>query len=199
MISGVPWHEILLLIGDFNAQLAGSQINMSGLGTHGLSFQTSDNGLLLFSFNQTNHLTVGYTLFNHRDIHKKTWHSPNGSAWNKINYICINNHWKSSLDNVQVYCRADVGSNHYLLIGKVHLRLKGMPLKKGIKPFAREKLEDRATADAYHLALSKRLSMLDADASIAARRESFKSVIKGSAEETIDRMRGPKSCKEDIR
>ena len=115
------------------------------------------------SFNQTNGLTVGNTLFKNRDIHKKTWHSPDGSVKNKIDYICINNCWKSFLDDVRVYCRADVCSDHYILMGKVHLRLKRMPQKKGTKPFATEKLEDRATADAYHLALSERFSMLDAD------------------------------------
>ena len=78
------------------------------------------------------------------------------------------------MDYVGVYCRADVGSDHYLLICKVHLRLKRMPQKKGTKPFAK-KPEDRATADTYHLILSERFSMLDADASIADRWESFKS------------------------
>ena len=37
MINSVPQHHILLIIGDFSAQLAGSQKNMSGLGTFRLS------------------------------------------------------------------------------------------------------------------------------------------------------------------
>ena len=148
---------------------------MPVLGTFVLSLQTSANGLQLLSFNQTNGLTVGNTLFKHRDIHKKTRHSQDGNVQKEINYICINHHWKSSLDDVCMYHRADVGSDHYLLMGKVCLRLKRMPQKKGTKPFATEKLEDRATADAYYLALSQRFSMLDADASIADRWESFKS------------------------
>ena len=43
MISSVPQHHILLLIGDFSAQLAGSQKKMPGLGTYGLSLQTGSN------------------------------------------------------------------------------------------------------------------------------------------------------------
>ena len=125
------------------------------------------------------------TLHKHRDNHKKTWNSQDGSVQNEIDYICINNCWKSSLDDVGVYCRADMGSDHYLLIGKVHLRLKRMPQKNRPQPFATEKLEDRATADAYCLALSKRICMLDADASIVDRWELVKSVVKDIAEETV--------------
>ena len=62
-----------------------------------------------------------------------------------------------------------MGSNHYLLMGKLCHRLKRMPQKKGTKSFAKEKLEDRATTDACHLTLSERFSMLDTDACIADR------------------------------
>ena len=89
------------------------------------------------------------------------------------------------------YLGADVGSDHYLHTGKVCLRLKRMPQKKGTKPFATEKLEDRATVDAYCLTLSERFRMLDADSSIADRCESFKSVVKDVAAETTGRRREP--------
>ena len=69
MINSVPQHVILPLIGDFNAQLAAGQKNMPGLGTYGSSLHTSENGLWLLSFTQTNGLTVGNSLFKQRDIH----------------------------------------------------------------------------------------------------------------------------------
>ena len=43
VISIFSQHDILFLIGDFNAQLAGSQKDMLGLGTYGLSLQTGSN------------------------------------------------------------------------------------------------------------------------------------------------------------
>ena len=38
VISSVPQHDILLLIGDFNAQLDGSQKNTPGLEIYGFAF-----------------------------------------------------------------------------------------------------------------------------------------------------------------
>ena len=50
---------------------------------------------------ETNCLTVG-GIFQHKEIHKLTWKSPDGKIESQIDNIIINNNWKRSLDDVQV-------------------------------------------------------------------------------------------------
>ena len=58
-----------------------------------------------------NNLVIGGTIFEHRDIHKLTWNSPNMKDKNQIDHIIINGHWKHSLID-------------HLIVAKVKLKLK---------------------------------------------------------------------------
>ena len=84
----------------------------------------NDNGERLCDFCETNRLTVGGTLFQHKEIHKFTWKSPDGKTEIQIDHIIINNKWKRSLNDVRVKRLADVGSNHHLLVAKVKPKLR---------------------------------------------------------------------------
>ena len=95
----------------------------STLGKHGVRTM-NDNGERLCDFCETNRLTVGGTLFQHKEIHKYTWKSPDGKTEIQIDHIIINNKWKRSLNDVRVKRLADFGSNHHLLVAKVKLKLR---------------------------------------------------------------------------
>ena len=94
------------------------------IGPHGTAAAHNDNGERFISFCSTNGFSIGNTYFQHKLIHKKTWRSPDGKTLNEIDYICVNNRWKSSLRDVRVKRGADIGSDHYLLVTTVKLRLK---------------------------------------------------------------------------
>ena len=86
----LPRHDLKLLLGDFNAKVTsdryGCEVVIGGESLHSFS---NDNGTRLVDFCAANQLVIGGTLFQHRDIHKGTWRSPNGLTVNQIDHICI--------------------------------------------------------------------------------------------------------------
>jgi len=72
----------------------------------------SDNGLRLLSFSSGNGRLVGGSVFQHKDIHKKTWWSPDAATTNQIDHFCISKRWASSLQDVRAYRGADVELDH---------------------------------------------------------------------------------------
>lgn len=57
--------------------------------------EMTDNGIRLLSFCSSTELKVRGSMFHHKDIHKKTWRSPDGVTKNQIDHICISKRWTS--------------------------------------------------------------------------------------------------------
>ena len=63
-------------------------------------------------------------------------------------------------------CRgANVGSQHYLLVGKIGIKLKRKVKKKPVRAYAAENLKECATAEGFGLELSNRFKTLQPDLS----------------------------------
>jgi len=100
-LDEIPSYDTKLLIGDFNAQIDSDRWGQNvAVGPHGTVKETTKNGERLTSLCVDNGLKIGNTFFQHKDIHKKTWLSPDSNTQNEIDYICINNRWRSSLSDV---------------------------------------------------------------------------------------------------
>ena len=57
------------------------------MGREGLG-NRSENRDLLIDFCTQNELVIGGTLFEHKNIHKYTWTSPDGHPTNQIDHAC---------------------------------------------------------------------------------------------------------------
>ncbi len=68
-------------------------------------------------------MVVGGTLFQHKNIHKYTWTTPNGQTRNMIDYIMINIKWVKSMQDCRNYRGADIFSDSELVISKIKLKL----------------------------------------------------------------------------
>ncbi|KAK1804744.1 hypothetical protein P4O66_003596 [Electrophorus voltai] len=89
-IDEIPTHDVKLLIGDFNAQITDDRCGLENvIGPHSSGRQTNDNGERLLSFSNMNNFCIGNTYFRDKNIHKKTWRSPDGAKYNEIDFICI--------------------------------------------------------------------------------------------------------------
>lgn len=80
-MSRVPRHDMLLVLGDFNARVGNDHRTHGGgvVGHHGLP-GTTENGEMLLDFCALNRLVVTNTLFAHKRAHKVTWLAPAGSG-----------------------------------------------------------------------------------------------------------------------
>ncbi|XP_056017289.1 craniofacial development protein 2-like [Ostrea edulis] len=123
-VDKIPTHDVLLIIGDLNAKVGSSNEGREkSMGKHGCG-TINDNGERLVDICELNNCVIGGIIFPHKEIHKKTWISPNGRDSNQIDHIIINGKWRHSLKNVIVRRGADVGSGHHLLLPKIRIHLR---------------------------------------------------------------------------
>ena len=179
-VEDVKMHDMLLIIGDFNARTGNTNTGReSVIGRHGLrSHLLNDNGDRMCGFCESNRLVVGSTLFQHRDIHKITWVSPDGNTKAQLDHILINNKWRSSLQDVRAYRGAECGSDHNLVVGEIKLKLR--KTRKGQtrgKKIDCDKLRDNVIKERFKLELRNRFQLLMKDSNQEVTFESFHNEI----------------------
>lgn len=97
-VSVVPQHDMLLIIGDFNAKVGRDNNNGERvMGKYGCGTM-SENDERIANLCEEHNLVVGGTIFPHKQIHKLTPRSPNSGDVNQIDHIFIKNKWRSLLD-----------------------------------------------------------------------------------------------------
>ena len=115
----VPRHDMLLVVGDWNAKAGEKQVGEKGIvGTFGMAGERSDNGERMVSFCALNNLAIASTMFPHKNIHRYTWTSPNGQHHNQIDHIAVRSNFKRSVQDVIAYRGTDCASDHKLVIAK---------------------------------------------------------------------------------
>lgn len=120
----VPQHDMLLIMGDMNTKVGEHKMIYEGaMGRQGCG-QMNNNGMQVANLCLANSCVIGGTIFPHKQIHKLTWSSPDGSTINQIDDIVINGRWRRSLQDVKVYRAADFFSDHYLVTANIKLKLK---------------------------------------------------------------------------
>ena len=125
-------------------------------------------------------LTIGGTLFQHRDIYKGSWRSPDGRTVTQIDHVCISTKWSHSLLDVRSYRGADIGSDHYLVRGQFRIKLMAvqkMQSSRKIFP-AIENLRNRELAEEYCIALQNRFSCLPVEENLDEEWTSVRDTIK---------------------
>ena len=158
-LSSLPRYDIKLLLGDFNARIGTDHSSWPGIiGKHSLHSSANDNGTRMLDLCTMNELTIGGTLFEHRNIHKGTWRSPDGRTVTQIDNICISTRWNHSLLDVKSCRGADIGSDHYLVRRFLRIKLNNNRAQKSasVRAPALERLRDRSKVMEYNEALSQR-------------------------------------------
>ena len=184
----LPAHDVKFLLGDLNARIGQDNSAWSGvIGKHSLHVSSNDNGLRLLDFCALHQLTIGGTLFQHRDIHKGSWKSPDGRTVNQIDHVCISTKWSHSLLDVRSCRGADIGSDHYLVRGQFRVKLMAvqkMNASRRISP-AIENLRDQSKVEEYCIALQNRFSCLPMEENLDGEWTLVKDTIKEVSMEVL--------------
>ncbi|XP_060064977.1 uncharacterized protein LOC132545315 [Ylistrum balloti] len=116
------------------------------IGRHGLGVR-NDNGERLCEMCDLNELVITGTLFPHKNIHKETWISPNGTTRNQIDHVSVNRRFRNSVKDTRVFRSADIGRDHLLVCTTVKLRLRKQCKEKRCErvKYDIEKLKDADT------------------------------------------------------
>jgi len=79
-----------ILLGDFNAKVGRENIFKSTTGNESLHQDGNDTGVRIVNFATSKNLVLKSTMFQHCNIHKNTWTSPDWQMHNQIDHILIN-------------------------------------------------------------------------------------------------------------
>ena len=160
-IESLPRHELKIIMGDLNAKVGSDNTNYErAMGREGCG-SMNDNGERLLETCTTYDYVIGGTLFQHQDIHKLTWCSPNGRDINQIDHLMINGTWRRSLLDVRVRRGADVGGDHHLVTATLRLKLR----RSGPRPYRQQrfdvdKLQDSKTRSSFVLQIRNKFQAL---------------------------------------
>ncbi|PSN46866.1 hypothetical protein C0J52_13676 [Blattella germanica] len=104
-----------IVLGDFNAKVGREDIFRPTIGKYSLHEDSNDNGVRLVTFATSKNLIVKSTTFQHKDIHKYTWTSPDGETRNQIDHVLV--------DKGRHIRGLDCNSDHHLVRLKIRERL----------------------------------------------------------------------------
>src|SRR6218665_2508694 len=124
-IQEIPSQDLTIVMGDFNAKVGRDWETWGGaLGKHGFG-EENDRGERLLNFCLNNNLQVMNTVFYQRKANRKwTWESPDGRTKNMIDFIMVNNRWKSSVTKCRTFVGPDIASDHRLVMAGIRIKLR---------------------------------------------------------------------------
>ena len=111
----VPKHDPLIILGDYNAKIGRERAYQKVIRNHTLHDITNRNGELVYEYTIANNMVVASTFFQHKNIHKGTWISPDTLILNQINHVLVNNNKKQVIEDVRTLRGSNCDSDHFLV------------------------------------------------------------------------------------
>ena len=122
-VGSVARGDVLVVMGDLNARV-GNDTEVWGeiLGKHGEA-ACNGNGRQLLQFCSENNLAVSNSWFQHKRIHQFTWECRGRGLKSIIDYFLVRREHMRRVKDVKVVRGAEVGSDHYLVLMKIQMRI----------------------------------------------------------------------------
>lgn len=162
IIEKIPKHELLIVMGDFNAKL-GAGNRSQHIGEHGL-VERNERGDLLETFAESSDLVVMNTFFKLPPRRLYTWKSPQDKPGrivrNQIDYLLVNRRFRNNCTSVKTYPGADIESDHVPLVGVFKIKMKRTQQKTS-KIYDMRLLKDPETRRKSRLKLNARISDIE--------------------------------------
>jgi hypothetical protein len=127
--------ESVLIMGDFNAHVGSDTQAWSGVIGRNGDPDLNANGAKLLDFCCGNGMSIMNTYFQHRDIHKYTWHRDTVGQKSIIDFFVASSGLRETILDVCVKRGAELSTDHHLVVCRLRLpdsarlRRKGEPKK----------------------------------------------------------------------
>ncbi|PSN36170.1 hypothetical protein C0J52_24216 [Blattella germanica] len=153
-----------IVLGDFNPKVEREDIFRPTIGIFSLHENSNDNGVRLVTFATSKNLIVKRTIFQHKDIHKYTWTSPDGETRNQIDHVLVDKRWHSSIIDIRSVRGLDCNSDHHLVRVKIRELLalrRGTATKDDSQKFELKNLRNDEVRLVYQIKITNRFETLE--------------------------------------
>ena len=145
-MESVPESDAMVVIGNFNAYVGNDSTTWHNVIGRNGDADTNNQGRLLLDFCANSALSIMNTFFEHKDIHKYTWHKAGPIAIQKslIDFILAPENTKRTVLDVRARRGAELATHHYLVVGKLRLSSNEQARKRKTKKVTRIRWESLA-------------------------------------------------------
>jgi len=182
----VPKHDPLIILGDYNAKIGRERAYQKVIRNHTLHDITNRNGELVYEYTIANNMVVASTFFQHKNIHKGTWISPDTLILNQINHVLVNNNKKQVIEDVRTLRGPNCDSDHFLV--KVIIKQKLITTQKEFVKKLRwniSNLQNPEKLGAYNKRVNDRMDKQEEIQNVEQDWQNIKTAILEAAKETI--------------
>ena len=158
------------------------------LGCHGVG-KCNANGELLLSLCSEYNLVVTNTLFNHKEVHKKSWMHPRSKHSHLLDYIIVRQSDRHEVLDTRAMRGADCGTDHIMLRSRMKFRPTKPHKKVATKPPSKlntKKLKAKETQAELAKHMDSNLSSLgERDAGVEENWKQLRDVVYDTAKSVL--------------
>ena len=196
LVDQTPKQDILVVQGDWNAKVGeDAQEGWREVCGPFCNPETNDRGLKILDSATYNNPMLANTLDNHKPSRRWTWHSPDGTHHNQIDYILVKKRFRSGIKTARTRTvpGADVGSDHDMVMTfQTRLKNSRKPTQPRIR-FDLEKLNDPTVMRAFQATIGGRFvplsTLVDEDADLDSLVTNFNKAVTDTAAEVLGKQR----------
>lgn len=128
----VPNYNMKTLLRDLSAKVGKESYLYPACGGHSLHNKTKDNSKQTVHFALGRDLAVMGKWYQHKDIHKVTWWSPDNKICNQTDHILVYRRHCRNVCDVRGMWVAEIESGHFYWGPKLDCKLREVKLRNGI-------------------------------------------------------------------
>jgi hypothetical protein len=192
IVDKVPKSDITIILGDVNAKLGKEPAYNKITGKHTLHEETNRNGELLCDFAAANNMIVMSTQFQHKQIHNRTWISPDQNTINQIDHFLININRKDVIEDVRSLRDPNIDSDRFVLKATLKQKLPKIHKRKSAQTTKWNKMnmQNPSKLRQYRTSLHNKLKAIPDTTNVEEGWERMKEAITEAANEVIQTQNG---------